>query len=208
MSQQFKYKVLRNVLSKDLLEFLYRYFLMKRKSFRTMLKEKIIPPYLEHLFGRAEDEMVPGTDYIVYGDVAGEVILNKLRVVIQEEVKNLESYDGGRLIESYSFARIYKKGNILSKHTDRNSCQISVTLPIGGALWPIYVDGVEFILNHGDILIYNGDLPHWRNKFEEAECVQLFLHYNTAKELKEKNLKAYDGRLHIGLPAHNNLKVE
>ncbi len=27
-------------------------------------------------------------------------------------------------------------------------------------------------------------------------------------ELKEKNLKAYDGRLHIGLPAHNNLKVE
>ena len=75
-------------------------------------------------------------------------------------------------------------------------------------MWPIYVDGVEFILNHGDILIYNGDLPHWRNKFEEAECVQLFLHYNTTKELKEKNLKAYDGRLHIGLPAHNNLKVE
>lgn len=173
-----------------------------------MLKEKIIPPYLEHLFGRAEDEMVPGTDYIIYGDVAGEVILNKLRVIIQEEVKNLKSYDGGRLIESYSFARIYKRGNILSKHTDRNACQISVTLPIGGALWPIYVDGVEFILNHGDILIYNGDLPHWRNKFEEAECVQLFLHYNTTKELKEKNLKAYDGRLHIGLPAHNNLKVE
>ncbi len=88
MSEQFRYKVLRNVLSQDLLEFLYKYFLMKRKSFRTMLKEKIIPPYLEHLFGRAEDEMVSGTDYVIYGDVDGEVILSKLRVIIQEEVRN------------------------------------------------------------------------------------------------------------------------
>ena len=52
------------------------------------------------------------------------------------------------------------------------------------------------------MLIYNGSIPHWREKFQEAECVQIFLHYDTANHLKENNLKAYDNRLHIGLPAH------
>jgi hypothetical protein len=208
MSEKFRYRLVRKVLSKDILDFLYEYILMKRKSYRTMLQEKIIPPYLEHLFGQTEDDMVPGTDFTIYGDVASEVILKKLRRFIQEEVSKLEAYDGGRLVESYSFLRIYRLGNILEKHTDRTSCQISVTLPIGGGKWPIFVDDQEFILDPGDILIYNGNLPHWRNEFKEKECVQLFLHYNTAKELKEKNLKAYDSRLHIGLPAHKNLIIK
>ena len=202
MSKQFKYKLVKNAISKDVLEFVYEYFMLKRRVYRTLLKEKIIPPYLEHLFGQTEDLMVPGTDYAMYADIVGETMLKQLRPIVQENT------NFGRVIENYSFIRIYKKGNVLEKHTDRIACLLSVTLPIGGNPWPIFVDNKQFDLELGDILIYNGKLPHWREPFQESECVQLFLHYNTATQLKENNMKAYDNRLHIGLPGHTMLKVK
>ena len=196
MKENFKYKIVRNAISKDILNFVYEYFLLKRKVFRTCLKTKIIPPHLEHLFGMCEDEQVPGTDYVMYADIIGETLLKELRSKVQEET------NFGRVIENYSFVRIYKRGNELKKHKDRKACKLSVTLPIGGNSWPIFIDGKQIDLQIGDMLIYNGSIPHWREKFQEAECVQIFLHYDTANHLKENNLKAYDNRLHIGLPAH------
>jgi len=202
MKEKFKYKLVQNAISKDVLEFMFHYFLLKKRVHLTLLKEKIIPPYLEHLFGQTEDSMVPGTNYAMYADIVGETMLEKIRGVVEKEV------DMGRIIENYSYVRFYKKGNVLKKHTDRNSCLLSVTLTIGGNPWPIFVDGKRFDLEIGDLLIYNGSLPHWREPYEEDNCIQLFLHYNTATQLKENNKKAYDNRLHVGLPAHTALKVE
>ena len=75
MKENFKYKIVRNAISKDILNFVYEYFLLKRKVFRTCLKTKIIPPHLEHLFGMCEDEQVPETDYVMYADIVGETLL-------------------------------------------------------------------------------------------------------------------------------------
>ena len=194
MIKDFKYKVVRDTISKDVLDFMYRYFLLKKRVFRTCLKEKIIPPYLEHLFGAYDDEQVPDSEYAMYADVVSETLLNILRRPIQQEV------DMGRIIENYSYVRIYKRGNELKKHVDRQACSLSVTLPIGGQPWPIFIDGEQIELNIGDMLIYNGNIPHWREPFEEAECVQVFLHYDTVDNLRKNNKKAYDNRLHIGLP--------
>ena len=48
-----------------------------------------------------------------------------------------------QLIPTYSYARLYKKGDILKRHKDRPSCisQISTTINLGGDPWPIFIDG-------------------------------------------------------------------
>ena len=69
-----------------------------------------------------------------------------------------------KLSPTYSYARIYKKGDILARHKDRYSCEVSTTLNLGGDLWPIYLDptgkegqaGVKVNLEPGDMLIYSG----------------------------------------------------
>ena len=125
------------------------------------------------------------------------------------------------LIENYSYARIYQKGNELKKHKDRFSCEISTTLNLGGDVWPIFLEpnskkgendkngkyipskskGVKIILNPGDMLVYRGcELEHWRNKFDGNICAQVFLHYNDrSKKDSEKN--KFDKRPHLGLPS-------
>ena len=89
------------------------------------------------------------------------------------------------LYPTYSYLRIYVKGAELAKHTDRNSCEISATLPIeyeSAGVWPlcIEIDGEakKIELEPGDALIYKGiQIPHWREPFDGERQVQIFLHY-------------------------------
>ena len=96
---------------------------------------------------------------------------------------------------------MYKKGAVLEKHIDRDSCEISATLNIGcDKIWPIYLEvdnkPVEVKLGVGDLLIYKGAfLEHWRERFEGETCIQTFLHYNDVRTTKVK----YDQRPHLGL---------
>jgi hypothetical protein len=45
-----------------------------------------------------------------------------------------------KLNPNYSYARIYKNGDVLRRHKDRFSCEISTTINLGGDDWPIYLD--------------------------------------------------------------------
>ena len=89
------------------------------------------------------------------------------------------------LYPTYSYLRIYVKGAVLAKHTDRFSCEIIATIPIeyeSRGLWPICIEiggKVKKIeLEQGDALIYKGiQIPHWRDTFAGARQVQVFLHY-------------------------------
>ncbi|MGH8427558.1 MAG: hypothetical protein ACRES7_06190 [Gammaproteobacteria bacterium] len=60
-----------------------------------------------------------------YADSMGEVILAQSRPAI-------EAATGLVLFPAYSYLRIYCEGAVLPKHTDRPSCEISVTLTLGG----------------------------------------------------------------------------
>jgi len=83
---------------------------------------------------------------------------------------------------------------LLKKHTDRQECEFSITLNLGGDTWPIYLENKKIILKAGDMLIYRGNiLKHWRNKFIGEKCAQVFLHY-ISSELK------FDGRESLGMP--------
>ena len=194
------YKIIKQAISEELAEFVYDYFLNKRTVARHLFDTRYISPYTEY-WGVWNDEQIPET-YSHYADVAMETLLVKLKPLMEKE-------SGLKLNETYSYARIYKKGDELKRHKDRYSCEVSTTLNLGGDEWPIYLEpsgeeekeGTKVILNQGDMLVYKGcDVEHWREKFEGENCGQVFLHYNDASDEKAEQNK-YDGRPFLGLPA-------
>ena len=195
-----KYIVIKKTISGDLAKFCYDYFLLKRQVARTMFDEKYISPFTTE-FGVWNDEQVPET-YSHYSDIVMETLLVKL-LPIMEKTTEL------KLNPNYSYARIYKKDDILHRHKDRFSCEISTTLNLGGDPWPIYLEpsgkeglkGIKVDLKSGDMLVYKGnELEHWREKFQGENCAQVFLHYNNTKTKGSKK-NIYDGRIHLGLPS-------
>ena len=194
-----KYSVLKNAISKELAEFTYQYFLNKRNVARFLFDQKYISPFTEY-FGVWNDSQVPNT-YSHYGDIVMETLLQKVKPI-------MEKHTGLKLSETYSYARIYKQGDILARHKDRFSCEISTTLNLGGETWPIYLDptgkfgqaGIKIELDPGDMLIYSGcDLEHWREEFTGDTCGQVFLHYNQkGSKLAKEN--EFDKRPFLGLP--------
>jgi hypothetical protein len=205
-----RYIVIKNAITKELANFCYDYFLLKRKVADTLLKTRYIAPFNLD-WGSWNDRQVINT-YSHYSDIVMETLLLKVKPIMEKNTKL-------KLIETYSYARIYKKGDILEKHKDRPSCEISTTLNLGGDVWPIFIEpdskkgidtvddyipsdskGIKVNLNPGDMLVYRGcDLEHWRNKFEGENCGQVFLHYNDS-ESKLNTDNIFDGRPHLGLP--------
>lgn len=91
---------------------------------------------------------------------------------------------GEMVFPTYTYARIYKNGNILKKHVDRPPCEISLSIHLhGDKEWPIYMEksngeAIGVVLKQGDAVLYLGcDTPHWRNAYEGEEYGQVFLHY-------------------------------
>jgi hypothetical protein len=131
-----------------------------------------------------------------------ETLLAKLNPTMEKET-------GYKLHPTYSYARIYKTGDVLHRHKDRYSCEVSTTLHLGGDPWPIYLDptgktgqaGIKVDLEPGDMLIYSGcEIEHWRDAFSGKDCGQVFLHYNNAKKKTAKENK-FDKRPMLGLPS-------
>jgi hypothetical protein len=202
MFKKNKYVVIKKAIEKDLAIFLANYFAMKKQVLDTCHQTRYISPY-EKMLGFYEEEggQVPST-YSCYSDIAMDTLLLKCQPIM-EKTTNLKLYP------SYSYARIYKKGDELKRHKDRFSCEISTTLNLGGDDWPIYIEpsgekgkkGIKVSLKPGDMLVYRGnELEHWREKFKGNQCTQVFLHYNNSKTKGAKE-NMFDTRPHLGLPA-------
>lgn len=195
-----KYQVIKGAISTELADFCYQYFLNKRAVARHLFDSKFISPYTDY-FGVWNDTQIPET-YSHYADIVMETLLQKVKPIMEKQ-------SGVKLIETYSYARIYKKGDILKRHKDRFSCEISTTMNLGGDDWPIYLEpsgeegkkGVEVNLKPGDMLMYRGcELEHWREAFKGKDCGQVFLHYNDASG-KDAEANKFDKRPMIGLPS-------
>ena len=194
-----KYTVLKKAISPELADFIYKYILNKRKVARVLFDEKYISPFNTE-YGVWNDEQIPNT-YSHYSDIVMETLLTEVKPV-------MEKHTGIKLSPTYSYTRIYKQGDVLARHKDRYSCEISTTLNLGGEPWPIYLDptgkksqaGIEINLNPGDMLIYSGcDLEHWREEFKGKNCGQVFLHYNKTNS-KTSKVNEFDKRPFLGLP--------
>ena len=193
------YKIIRQVISKELTDFVYSYFLMKRNVARKMYDDRYISQS-NYDYGRWNEEQIPET-YSHYADIAMETLLQNLQPKMEEET-------GLKLTPTYSYARIYKKGDVLERHKDRYSCEISTTMNLGGDEWPIYLEpsgekdkeGIKIVMDPGDMLVYKGcDVEHWREEFIGENCDQVFLHYNDASDPKAEENK-YDRIPFLGLP--------
>ena len=193
------YKVIKQAISKELADFVYSYFLMKRKVARKLYDDRYISQFNKD-FGAWNDTQVPET-YSHYSDIVMETLLQNLQLRMEEETEL-------KLIPTYSYARIYKKGDVLERHKDRYSCEISTTMNLGGDDWPIYLEpsgekdkeGIKIVMDPGDMLVYKGcDVEHWREEFIGENCGQVFLHYNDASDPKAEENK-YDRRPFLGLP--------
>jgi len=185
-----KYLIIKKAITKDVANFIFEYFSLKKEIFYFVYeKTKRIP---NERLGINGDIQVQDS-FASYADLVMETLLKTLLPLMEKNT-------GLKLYPTYSYARIYKKGNILEKHKDRPSCEISTTLNLGGDPWPIYLEpNIKVDLNPGDMLIYRGcDLEHWRNEFKGKICGQVFLHYNE-KNGQFKNQNLFDGRPMIGI---------
>ena len=209
-----KYQVIREALSKELANFIFNYMMLQRDAVDLMIKNNKVNP-ANPFMGTRTDQQIPGA-YSKYADWVMETLLMFMIPVMKAKT-------GLDLVPTYSYTRLYEKGNILHRHKDRPSCEISTTLHLGGDEWPIYMDptgtdnivsgsetttvvkpgapkGTRIDLKVGDMLIYSGcELEHWREPFEGNVCSQVFLHYNHANgPFAKTNL--LDGRPLLGIP--------
>ena len=188
-----KYQVIRGALSKELANFIFNYMMLQRDAVDFVTKNNKVNPY-NPFIGTREDKQIPGA-YSKYGDWVMETLLMYMIPIMKAKT-------GMDLVPTYSYTRLYEKGNKLKRHKDRPSCEISTTLHLGGDEWPIFLDpsgqnfvideyknihkpgapkGIRIDLKVGDMLIYSGcELEHWREPFEGTVCSQVFLHYNHA----------------------------
>ena len=190
-----KYQVIKGAISTELANFMFNYMMLQRDVVDFMLmsnKVSLANPFI----GNRIDKQIPGA-YSKYGDWVMETLLMFMIPIMKAKT-------GMDLVPTYSYTRLYEKGNILHRHKDRPSCEISTTLHLGGDEWPIYMDptgadnilsgretttivkpgapkGTRIDLKVGDMLIYSGcELEHWREPFQGTVCSQVFLHYNHA----------------------------
>ena len=212
MFKKKKYQVIRQALSRELANFIFNYMMLQRDAVDFMMKNNKVNPH-NPFIGNRTDHQAPGT-YSKYGDWAMDALLMYMIPIMKAKT-------GMDLVPTYSYTRLYEKGNILRRHKDRPSCEISTTLHLGGEEWSIFIDpsGADFVIDEfkqiikpgapkgvrvdlkiGDMLLYSGcDLEHWREPFQGTVCSQVFLHYNHANGPYAKT-NLYDKRPILGIP--------
>jgi hypothetical protein len=89
--------------------------------------------------------------------------------------KRLESVIGRELYNTYYYDRFYFVGQELTRHADRDACEISVSIHISSNVtecWPFKIKTVgdeehSLCLGVGDGLLYKGcERPHWRDPLQ------------------------------------------
>jgi hypothetical protein len=180
------YKVIREAISPDTIDLLKNTILLT-KEVKYHQENKSTDDLTA--FG---DEQSP-ISFSFYSEIICDSLAISLLPLMEEQT-------GLQLFPTYTYGRIYWKGSILEKHTDRPSCQYSVTLCIDAdpKPWPIFMEGKKILLNAGDIAIYKGcEVKHWREPYTGNQQIQLFLHYVDANGIY-KDFK-FDKRILLGI---------
>jgi hypothetical protein len=181
-----------------------------RSSGAIVVDELVPPPLVSFLVdylnlrgasgAMAQDSQVPGS-LILYGDPSFDTLLAQL-------AEPLSALLDIRLVPTYSFARVYRRGNVLPMHTDRPACEHSVSLHLaasGGDEWGIEIldlAGAEqsITLSPGAGIVYQGGrVRHGRGPCPTDWYAQVFLHYVDADG--SYAAEAFDRREALGTPS-------
>lgn len=145
------------------------------KNFYSQEELKILQSYCYIRVDQNKDFLVDPQSFspAFYNDpLMGSILDTKLPMV--------ESHSNLKLFPSYSYWRYYVFGGTLAQHTDRPSCEISVTSCIKKYdNWPLIIEGEEIELEEGDGLLYSGCIQkHGRPGMYTGEgMAQAFFHY-------------------------------
>jgi hypothetical protein len=177
-----KYGVVRGLVTDPVRSFLHRYVLGALRAGKL----------------RSGDDDLPHTP-CCYADPLMEWLLESVRA-------SIEATSGLSLLPTYSYLRVYQAGDVLKRHTDRPSCEVSVTLNVHSDAerpWPIWIEANgeprAIALGPGDALVYRGtEVPHWRETFSGEQAIQVFLHY--VHDLGAHREWIYDRRRGLNIP--------
>jgi hypothetical protein len=149
------YKLIKNFFTKEELNLLQRYCYRQLDDYKTC-------EFDTQCFSPAW-----------YKDPLMDSLLDSKKFLVEKE-------SGLKLNPTYAYWRYYVFGGKLSKHTDRPSCEVSVTTCIKKHDdWPIVVEGTSLELEEGDGVLYAGCVQeHWRPGIYKGEgLAQVFMHY-------------------------------
>jgi len=212
--EEHKYVVIRNFIAPELANFIYNYCLIRAQRGITMVNSKW-SGYRPTVDGTFDDTQIGNGTYSCYADPVMETLL-------ASGLQGMKEITGLNLMPTYSYWRLYKNGDVLKRHKDRPSCEVSTTLCLGYDInnlkdkkenwekynWPMWVDetcgfgnkGVPIHMNPGDMIVYRGTIvEHWREPFLGNNHAQVFLHYNDIDGPFKQNC-VFDARPHLGLP--------
>ena len=154
------------------------------KNNYLLVRNFIDKEFAQHLGSKFEedsilfdsDTQVPGTPSKYNYPPALELLCNKTG-----EVSSIVETP---VLPTYTYGRVYKKGDELKIHSDRPECEISLTLHLSGdEKWPIYIEKpngnyASAVLYPGDALVYLGCVAkHGRKVYTGNKYSQFFLHY-------------------------------
>jgi len=124
----------------------------------------------------------------------------ELHYLVKKEVERILDID---LHPTYYFDRFYFTGQQLKRHSDRPSCEVSVTLQISTnkkdpwSIWFERPDGSETFVDmkNGDAVIYKGcEREHWREPLQSK--------YNRVQRTFMKLIKKEDDTYHHQIFLH------
>ncbi len=124
------------------------------------------------------------------------LITESLFTLLTPRIRQEVGFD---ITPTFSYCRIYWQGAEMTRHVDRPSCEISISLciTIDQDPWPIYFDGDELLLYPGDLVLYRGcEVPHWRLPYQGREQIQVFMHW--VKTGGDLDMYAFDNRPMLG----------
>jgi hypothetical protein len=129
------------------------------------------------------------------------ICFETLSTIIKPKVEQLVNK---KLHPSYSYGRIYNKGSILTRHLDRKSSELTVSICLKKDIpWPLNWEWEEKTLSldsepRGAVIGCGSATPHWRTLYEGTEHIQAFMQYVIVGG--EYDYLKYDTRPCIGSP--------
>jgi hypothetical protein len=136
--------------------------------------------------------------------LGGDPGLDAVLEWIRPEIGRLVGFE---LAPTYSYTRRYAKGELLKRHKDRESCEVSVTVSIKVPkqaapsvvyLRPPNARATKVAMREGDGCIYAGaEIEHWRDRFRVDGYIQLFFHF-ISKSGRYYPDYLFDGRKFLG----------
>lgn len=148
---------------------------------------------------RFSDPLV-GHSFTFYNAHCFEALLPLLQEKVEQVVEK-------KLYPTYSYGRIMYAGASMPKHTDRESCEFSISLCISedkANPYPLWIEDFSgqphsLHLTPGDMVLYKGrELHHWRDVYQGQEQMQTFLHYVDVDGPYAH--QKFDKRVQLGLP--------